>query len=226
MAYTPTNWQNLPDTTTPITANALNNMESGIKQNDTVIGGDEYDSTSTYEIGDFCIYNNKLYRCTTAISTAEAFTPAHWEETNVTEELQGNGKIIDDMDTAESQTVNAPSIHAVKDYVENYSSTEQVIGTWFGKPLYRNVIRFSSTFVVGNNTFNHGISNLGQVIKKELLMVPTSSGLQYFVPYIGTNGKALNINQINSTQVIIMAQEAWSSPYSWDLILEYTKTTD
>lgn len=87
MAYTPTNWQNLPDTTTPIIANKLNNMETGIKKSDTVIGGDEYDSTAAYEIGDFCIYNNKLYRCTTAISTAEAFTPAHWEETSVEEEL-------------------------------------------------------------------------------------------------------------------------------------------
>ena len=137
MAYTPTNWQNLPDTTTPVVAQKLNNMETGIKKSDTVIGGDEYDSTSTYEIGDFCIYNNKLYRCITAISTAEAFTPSHWEETSVAEELQGSGKIIDDMNTLEDQTVNAPSIHAVKDYIknniENYSTTEQRIGTWIDR---------------------------------------------------------------------------------------------
>lgn len=87
MAYTPTNWQNLPNTTTPVIANNLNNMENGIEKSDKVIGGDEYDSTATYEIGDFCIYNNKLYRCITAISTAEAFTPAHWEETSVENEL-------------------------------------------------------------------------------------------------------------------------------------------
>lgn len=37
-----------------------------------------YDSTKTYDVGDYVIYNNDLYRCTTAITTAEAWTAAHW----------------------------------------------------------------------------------------------------------------------------------------------------
>lgn len=48
---------------------------------------DEYDNTATYAVGDYCIYNNTLYRCTTAISTAEDFTPAHWTETSIDAEL-------------------------------------------------------------------------------------------------------------------------------------------
>ena len=35
MAYTKTNWQDLPNTSTPINATRLNNMESGIESNDT-----------------------------------------------------------------------------------------------------------------------------------------------------------------------------------------------
>ena len=31
MKYTKTEWQNLPDTTTPITADRLNNIENGIE---------------------------------------------------------------------------------------------------------------------------------------------------------------------------------------------------
>ena len=56
---------------------------------------DEYDNTATYAVGDYCIYNNTLYRCTTAISTAEDFTPAHWTETSIDAELNLIGNKID-----------------------------------------------------------------------------------------------------------------------------------
>ena len=39
---------------------------------------DDYDSTKTYEVGDLCVYSDDLYKCTTAITTAEAWTAAHW----------------------------------------------------------------------------------------------------------------------------------------------------
>lgn len=39
MAYTKTNWQDLPNTTTPITASRLNNIEDGIKTNDDKLLG-------------------------------------------------------------------------------------------------------------------------------------------------------------------------------------------
>lgn len=37
-----------------------------------------YSTSATYAVGDYCIYNSQLYRCTTAITTAEAWTAAHW----------------------------------------------------------------------------------------------------------------------------------------------------
>ena len=37
-----------------------------------------YSNSSTYAVGDYVIYNDQLYRCTTAITTAEAWTAAHW----------------------------------------------------------------------------------------------------------------------------------------------------
>ena len=46
-----------------------------------------YDSTSTYEVGDYCLYSGQLYECTTAISTAEAWTAAHWTAVTVGGEL-------------------------------------------------------------------------------------------------------------------------------------------
>jgi len=48
---------------------------------------DQYDTTKTYDVGDYCIYNNTLYKCTTEISTAEEFDSSHWTVVNVSEEL-------------------------------------------------------------------------------------------------------------------------------------------
>lgn len=39
-----------------------------------------YSSSSTYAVGDYVIHNSNLYRCTTAITTAESFTAAHWTQ--------------------------------------------------------------------------------------------------------------------------------------------------
>ena len=39
-----------------------------------------YSSSKTYTVGDYVIHNSNLYRCTTAITTAEAFTAAHWTQ--------------------------------------------------------------------------------------------------------------------------------------------------
>lgn len=39
---------------------------------------DAYSTSATYAVGDYCIYSSQLYRCTTAITTAEAWTAAHW----------------------------------------------------------------------------------------------------------------------------------------------------
>lgn len=38
----------------------------------------QYSTSATYDVGDYVIYNGQLYRCTTAITTAETWTAAHW----------------------------------------------------------------------------------------------------------------------------------------------------
>ena len=49
---------------------------------------DEYSSTSAYAKGDYCIHNNTLYKCTTAIgSGGEAWNASHWSATKCDDEL-------------------------------------------------------------------------------------------------------------------------------------------
>ncbi len=50
---------------------------------DKALGVNEYDNTATYNVGDYCIYENILYKCTTSIVTAENFNSNHWTETEI-----------------------------------------------------------------------------------------------------------------------------------------------
>lgn len=56
------------------------------KLNKTVVT-DAYSSSSTYAVGDYCIYGNTLYKCKTAITTAKAWNSAHWTATTIATEL-------------------------------------------------------------------------------------------------------------------------------------------
>ena len=49
---------------------------------------DLYDNTKTYAVGDYSIYDYKLYKCNTAISTPESFDINKWDLTNITDELK------------------------------------------------------------------------------------------------------------------------------------------
>ena len=58
----------------------------------------EYSSSSTYAVGDFVIYDGKLYRCKTAIDTAEVWTAAHWEETKIGNEVTDVNEKVDQLE--------------------------------------------------------------------------------------------------------------------------------
>ena len=51
----------------------------------------KYSTSATYAVGDYVLYNNALYRCNTAITTAESWTAAHWTAVKIGSEL-GNLK--------------------------------------------------------------------------------------------------------------------------------------
>ena len=70
----------------------MNEIKTVVNKNDTrlttveaVIGNetDTYSKSSTYALGNLVIYGGLLYKCTTAITIAEAWTPAHWTQVNL-----------------------------------------------------------------------------------------------------------------------------------------------
>lgn len=86
----------LPNQTTPITAETLNDKDTAIEHiedylHDNDANGnlaDDYDSTATYSIGDYAVYEGVLYRCITAVSTAEDFDDDKWTAVSVGAELE------------------------------------------------------------------------------------------------------------------------------------------
>ena len=65
---------------------AIENLNIGQKAN-LVLLAPAYRNDVTYPLGSFCVYSGTLYRCTTAITTAEEWTASHWTATNVGTEL-------------------------------------------------------------------------------------------------------------------------------------------
>ena len=65
---------------------------------------DTYSSSSTYEVGDYVLHSGSLYQCNTPITTAEAWTAAHWTQTNFADCMGGE---ITDLKSAIKQESEA-----------------------------------------------------------------------------------------------------------------------
>lgn len=58
---------------------------------------DAYSSSATYAVGNLCIYDNTLYKCTTAIETAEAWNAAHWTATTLDEVMVKYADVVNNL---------------------------------------------------------------------------------------------------------------------------------
>lgn len=52
------------------------------------LGINNYDNSSTYSVGDYTRYLDKVYKCNTAIETAEDFDSSKWTQSTVLDYLK------------------------------------------------------------------------------------------------------------------------------------------
>lgn len=73
---------------------------------------DEFDSTKTYAVGEYCIYENKLYKCTAAITTGENFNSAKWEATTIGNVIAEIEKEVNELNSTrhDTSTLHAGSL--------------------------------------------------------------------------------------------------------------------
>lgn len=182
------NWQN---GTTPINATNMNKLV----QEDMITN--VYSSSSTYAVGDYCIYGNTLYRCTTAISTAEAWNSAKWALVNIADEI--------------------------KNSMELYSTTERKIGTWIdGKPLYRKV--FTAEYNTANTEalVNSNIQNINKIVDIKGFILTSNNAERPLNFYNNISGEVAYLFYNSATNFAFCAP--WTGTIN--AIIEYTKTTD
>lgn len=68
----------------------INEIKKVVNNNDTNTNNnfsDAYDDSLTYNVGDYCIYDDKLKKCITEITTAESFDNSKWEDVNIANNL-------------------------------------------------------------------------------------------------------------------------------------------
>lgn len=102
------------------------NADSAQQSKDIV--SDEYSATNTYAVGDYCIHENILYKCKTAITTGEAFDSNKWIQTTCGTEF---GELNSNLDALEFGEVAGG-----KNYWSFGNITVQSSGyVWQNKPL-------------------------------------------------------------------------------------------
>lgn len=165
----------------------------------------DYDNTATYQKDDYCMYNNSLYVANQDINTAEEFDSSHWDETSVINELEALNKS------------------------NNYSTTEQRIGTWMGKPLYRKVIQHTLTAnpytEVGRNYnwANPNISNLDKVVyvkgRYKGSLAVFYNGYSFEAAFTTSGGHSGEVQMGFNSSIYVTGNTV-------QLMIDYTKTTD
>lgn len=113
------------------------------------------------------------------------------------------------------------------DVGNKYTTTEMVIGSWLGKPLYRKVLQL--TELPGGQTpsvtLAHGISNFEMAVTLRGFYINGSTTL--LLPYISDNyiGSQIMIGA-DDTDIVLMGGQNYQSTVNGYVIIEYTKTTD
>lgn len=77
----------------------------------------EYSSGNTYNVNDYVIHNNYLYKCISTIDEGEAWNANHWTLVNIGDQLfQAKGGLIFDS-TPTLNSLNPVTSHGIKIYV-------------------------------------------------------------------------------------------------------------
>ena len=89
----------------------------------------KFSTGSTYTVGDFVIYTGKLYRCTTAVTVAGAWSAAKWVQTTVSGEL----KSLRDIYTA-TYTVAGWTVSGDGTYYTQTATNSSILASMTLKP--------------------------------------------------------------------------------------------
>lgn len=122
---------------------------------------------------------------------------------------------------------NNKSVKDVLDANFDYSLEEKVVGTWFGKPLYRKGFEFTTGSASTSYTTDLISTNIDHIHISEKSSASTSTQIVAANSYHTTSSYATGMLLERGTNISILIRNGSSrSALRYIVFLEYTKTTD
>lgn len=113
--------------------------------------------------------------------------------------------------------------------LDNYSTKEQVVGTWIdGKPLYQKTIKIPNIDkgMTSTKLYEHNIENIEYIFCIDALVVILSTGFSYPVPFSWINNTDIFAAYVNRTSIGIRNPRMDEGQVDFYITIKYTKTTD
>lgn len=115
-----------------------------------------YDSAQTYSVGDYVIYQNTLYKCTTAINVGEAFDPTKWTSVKAMNEISHGGISV----SAEDVSFDDTQAHFLADNVQDAIEHLDAEGHAIAGELQTTTLATGSTTVTVNFSQSIGATTI------------------------------------------------------------------
>ena len=143
---------------------------------------DAYDATKTYAVDALVIYENQLYKCTTAITTAEQWDSTKWKATTLAEEIGtgggggGNADLVHctqaEYDALPASKLTDDKIYMITDVSQKevegevYSTSERIVGKWIdGSDIYKKTQSGGINFAQADTWYDTNITDVDEVIE-------------------------------------------------------------
>lgn len=110
-----------------------------------------YSASSTYAVGDYCTKDNVLYKCSTAISTAEAWNSAHWTQVQLATDV---ADLKDDLKVQTLLSDNVPN--TVQTYTFSGGSVSQVLHKRNNTTIRTDAFTYGTSSITETRTLNTG----------------------------------------------------------------------
>ena len=137
-------------------------------------------------------------------------------------------KIVDGTFTYDSDRAAAIESEMRKGFYPNkYSQDEIIIGDWFGKPIYRKVVQYSHLSIgqLDINLSDFGIANVESIWLNHNSFLFSSHNEHKPINNFESTGVYSFCNFPSTTKIRINTTNGYLVGM-WNLIIEYTKTTD
>ena len=134
-------------------------------------------------------------------------------------------KITDTTDTPITKKIRKVTQVAPPVIGQNYSLEEQVIGTWFDKPLYRKTVELGTLPNNSEKQIAHNINNLDILVNCYGTAKDTNGNIFVF-PNVDNDGLKCSVRLVADSTNLKVVTGSDRSGFSGYATIEYTKTTD